>query len=360
MAGVLVMTEQIYQTNVQLSQPLIRFVEYNQDCCDSHDFFSMNDFLAYTPSHDTVHWLNVYDVDNQILLQQVGEKYRLHPLVLEDIYSKKQRPKLENYGNYFFFVGRLFQFSPQGHSLIYEQLYLIIGKDFVISFQQHDTDDIFHGVYAELSRKISPLRTRQSDFLVYTLLDHFTDQYITVVDQMNDKVEAADTLLISNTSIVRQSYHGDNILKQIHRMKHQSLSLRKAILPLRDALLQLLRNDNEYFNEETRVYLRDVYDHTLHQIESLETGREIIAGMIDIYMSGLSNRLNIQMRILTVITIIFMPLTLITGVYGMNFTHMPVEITWQYGFYFVIAVMLFIAGSLCWYFKRHKWFNFSA
>lgn len=320
-------------------------IEYSPDYLNEVVFEQVDQALAYQPHEGAVRWLNVYGLHDLEVLQEIGNRFHLHPLVIEDIHSAKQRPKLEDYGDYLFFVGRVFHYTATLQRLMSDQIYLIIGKSFVISFQARQ-QGLFQQLRDRLKLGNCLLRQRGSDFLAYSLIDMIMDRYFGIIDEFNERVEAADTSLLNRRD--------NGVLRRIHRLKHDSLKLRRALLPLRDALAQLTRGDHEYFSRETQVYMRDAYDHALHLIESLESARDMVSGMLDMYLSSQSNRLNIQMRILTVITIIFMPLTLISSIYGMNFDNMP-ELHWQYGYFIILGVMASIAGGLCWLFWRRKW-----
>ena len=320
-------------------------IEYSEDYLNEVVFDQVDQALAYRAREGTVRWLNMYGLHDLEVLQAIGNRFHLHPLVIEDIHSEKQRPKLEDYGDYLFFVGRIFHYEGGAQRLVSDQVYLIIGKNFVISFQARK-QGLFQPLRDRLKLGNCLLRQRGSDFLAYSLIDTIIDRYFGAIDEFNERVEAADVSLLSRRDT--------GVLRRIHRLKHDSLKLRRALLPLRDALSQLTRGDHEYFAQETRVYMRDAYDHALHLIESLESARDMVSGMLDMYLSNQSNRLNIQMRVLTVITIIFMPLTLISSIYGMNFDHMP-ELHWRYGYFIILGVMAAIAGTLCWVFWRRKW-----
>lgn len=320
-------------------------VEYNNDYLNETVFETLTDMLNFQMRSDTVHWLNVYGLSDLEVLQAIGEHFHLHPLVIEDIHSERQRPKLEDYGDYLFFVGRVFRYETGNSRLQSDQVYLVIGQGFVLTFQTR-RQGLFQALRDRMKLGSCLMRQRGSDFLAYSLVDMIIDHYFGTIDEFNVRVEAADASLLSR--------HDSGVLRRIHRLKHDSLKLRRALLPLRDALTQLTRGDHAYFKAETQVYLRDAFDHSLHLIESLESARDMVSGMLDLYLSNQSNRLNVQMRILTVITIVFMPLTLISSIYGMNFVNMP-ELHWKYGYFVVLSLMVAIAAGLCWMFWRRKW-----
>ncbi|WP_174874706.1 magnesium/cobalt transporter CorA [Vogesella oryzae] len=322
----------------------ISLIEYNASDYRETEFATLEQGLAYQPQLPVL-WLNVYGLTDPALLQAIGQRFGLHPLVLEDILNTRQRPKVDDYGDYLFIATRVYRYQHDSERLQHDQVYLVIGNGFVLSFQTQPL-----GVFATLRERLAQgrgqLRQQGADYLAYGLLDAIIDDYFGVIDQFNTRVEQLDKQVLSG--------HDRFILARIQRQKQEAMRLRRALVPLREVLNVLPRGDYAFFQHGTLLYLRDAFDHTLHLIESLETAREVISGMLDLYMSAQSNRLNVQMRVLTVITIIFMPLTLIAGIYGMNFDNMP-ELHWHYGYYGVMAGMLLIALLLGFIFWRRRW-----
>jgi magnesium transporter len=322
----------------------ITLLEFSpQDLCET-SFDSVAEGLAYRPSQPVL-WLNVYGLHDAAVMQAIGERFGLHPLVQEDILSNRQRPKLEDYGDYLFIATRVFDFPPNGGRLRYNQMYLVIGNGFVLSFQEKPTG-VFEPVRERLRSGRGSLRSKGADYLAYGLLDAIIDDYFGVLSQFTEHVERTDQMLL----------HGreQGVLHKVQRLKHDCLKLRRSILPLREILLTLMRGEYRLIQPDTQVYLRDAYDHTMHVIESLEMSREMVADMLDLYLSTQSHRLNLQMRVLTVFSMIFMPLTLIAGIYGMNFENMP-ELHWHYGYFAVLGLMAAIAAGLIWLFSRRNW-----
>lgn len=322
----------------------ISLLEFGPQQLSEPSFDSVAAGLAYRPSQPVL-WLNVYGLHDPGMMQAIGERFRLHPLVQEDILNNRQRPKLEDYGDYLFIVTRVFDFPPGGGRLRYNQMYLVIGDGFVLSFQEKPTG-VFEPVRERLRLGRGAVRSKGADYLAYALLDAIIDDYFGVLSQFTEQVERTDQLLL----------HGreQGVLHKVQRLKHDCLKLRRSILPLREILLTLQRGEYRQIQPDTQVYLRDAYDHTMHVVESLEMSREMVADMLDVYLSTQSHRLNLQMRVLTVFSMIFMPLTLIAGIYGMNFENMP-ELHWRYGYFAVLGLMLAIAGGLIWLFSRRNW-----
>ena len=318
----------------------------------SADIFVQHDYLAgknlpdiVRPQEGQINWLHFVGINDVALLKHALESYGIHELVIEDILSRKQRPKIEDYGSYVFTAAQVYHYTPTG-KLHSDQVYVIIGKDFVLSFQQKPL-----GLFSHLRRQMHEnphnILNKNTAFLAYCLLDRIVDDYFIVLESYNNRVETIDKSLFKNEN--------SDILSKIHRLKRDAVRLRRTLLPLRDVFYQLaVRGDFAIFKGESTVYLRDVYDHNMQLIESLDASRDMVLSMMDIYLSFQSNRMNQQMRVLTVITIIFMPLTVITGIYGMNFDNMP-ELHWHYGYFMVLGVMLCIIIGLLIFFSRRKW-----
>ena len=297
------------------------------------------------PQEGQINWLHFVGINDVVLLKHALEPYGIHELVIEDILSRKQRPKIEDYGNYVFTAAQVYHYTSTG-KLHSDQVYVIIGKDFVLSFQQKPL-----GLFSHLRRQMHEnphnILNKNTAFLAYCLLDRIVDDYFIVLESYNNRVEVIDKSLFKNEN--------SDILSKIHRLKRDAVRLRRTLLPLRDVFYQLaVRGDFAIFKGESTVYLRDVYDHNMQLIESLDASRDMVLSMMDIYLSFQSNRMNQQMRVLTVITIIFMPLTVITGIYGMNFDNMP-ELHWHYGYFMVLGMMLCIIIGLLIFFSRRKW-----
>lgn len=322
----------------------ISLIEYGPSSYHETVFASVAEGLAYQPQGPVL-WLNVYGLADPQVLQAIGQRFDLHPLVLEDILNARQRPKVDDYGRYLFIATRVYYYLPDTQRLSHDQVYMVAGEGFVLTFQSRPLG-LLAGVRERLASGRGQLRQHGADYLAYSLLDAIIDDYFGVLDLFNARVEELDKQVLAG--------HDKAILLRIQRQKQDAMRLRRALVPLREVLNALVRGDYPFFGQHSMLYLRDAFDHTLHLLESLESAREVIAGMLELYMSAQSNRLNVQMRVLTVITIIFMPLTLIAGIYGMNFDHMP-ELHWAYGYFYVIGLMAAIAGGLGWVFWRRRW-----
>jgi magnesium transporter len=293
----------------------------------------------------TVTWINVDGIHEVEVLELLGECFGLHPLVLEDILNTDQRPKLEEFGDYIFVVLKTFSYNDQSDELEPEQISLILGPSFVLSFQERE-GDVFNPIRERIRNGKGRIRKMGADYLAYCLLDSIVDHYFVVLEQVGEEVEFLEEELVTNPT--------PETLQTIHNLKRDMIFLRKSVWPLREVIGALERGELSLIRESTEIYLRDVYDHTIQVVDTIETFRDMISGMLDIYLSSVSNRMNEVMKVLTIIATIFIPLTLIAGIYGMNFQYMP-ELGWRWGYPMVWLVMLVIGVLMLVYFRRKKW-----
>jgi magnesium transporter len=293
----------------------------------------------------TVTWINVDGIHEVEVLELLGECFGLHPLVLEDILNTDQRPKMEDFSDYIFIVLKTFSYNDQSDELEPEQISLILGPSFVLSFQER-TGDVFNPIRERIRNGKGRIRRMGADYLAYCLLDSIVDHYFVVLEQVGEEVEFLEEELVTNPT--------PETLQTIHNLKRDMIFLRKSVWPLREVIGALERGELSLIRESTGIYLRDVYDHTIQVVDTIETFRDMISGMLDIYLSSVSNRMNEVMKVLTIIATIFIPLTLIAGIYGMNFQYMP-ELGWRWGYPVVWLVMLVIGVLMLVYFRRKKW-----
>ena len=293
----------------------------------------------------TVTWINVDGIHQVEMMQQLGDRFALHPLVLEDILNTGQRPKIEDFGDYMYIVVKMFYSQDENGEIAEEQLSLILGPSFVMSFQERE-GDVFKPIRERIKTGRGRIRKMGADYLAYALLDSVVDSYFIVLETIGDKTEFLEEELVTSPTT--------ETLQAIHELKREMVFLRKSIWPLREVIGGLARGESSLVQESTGIYLRDVYDHTIQVMDTTETLRDILSGMLDIYLSSISNRMNEVMKVLTVIATIFIPLTFLAGVYGMNFQHMP-ELQWRWGYPVVWLVMLAVAVSMFVYFRRRRW-----
>lgn len=306
------------------------------------------DDLAKLKLDDTKQiWLNVHGVHDVVLIKQIGELFHLHPLVLEDILNTEQRPKIDEFDDYIFLETRLFYYHAEHMSTSSEQLSLVLGHNFLLTFQERSTG-AFEPVRERLRATRAPIRELGVDYLAYALLDNVVDRYFSVLEAVGEASETLEEALLKSPT--------NSELHSIHQLKHSSIELRRAVWPLREVINCLIRNEKGFFKPATMPYLRDVYDHTVNFIESLESIRDSLSGMMDIYMASVSQRVNLELRALTVVAMLFMPATLIAGIFGMNFRHMP----WtdhDNGFWYAVAIMAGIALVMILIFWRRQWLS---
>lgn len=297
------------------------------------------------PQEPAVTWVNVVGIQQVEVLEKLGNYFTVHPLALEDILNTEQRPKIEDYGEDLFLVVKLLSYREKTDEIEAEQISLILRPHALLSFQEREGDD-FANVKERLRSGKGRLRKMGADYLAYTLLDIVVDQYFGVLEKLGESVEVLEEKLLSDPTTPT--------LRKIQNLKREMLLLRKWTWPLREVISSLERGEFPGIQENTRIYLRDVYDHTIQVMDTIEIYRDMLSGMLDIYLSSLNNRMSSVMKVLTVIATVFMPLTFLAGVYGMNFRHMP-ELDWPWGYPLVLAVMGLIAILMLTLFRRKKW-----
>jgi len=294
----------------------------------------------------TVTWVNIDGLHQLDIIEKLGAHFGLHPLLLEDIVNTEQRPKMEDYGDYIFVVLKMLYHADENDTETQaEQVSLILGSNFVISFQERE-GDVFEPVRDRIRKKKGRIRKAGADYLAYALLDAIVDNYFIILEKSGETIEDAEQQLTVNPT--------QETLQFIRKLKKEMIFLRKSVWPLREVVSGLERSDSPLIHESTSAYLRDVYDHTIQVIDTVESYRDMISGMLDIYLSSISNKMNEVMKVLTIFASIFIPLTFVAGVYGMNFEFMP-ELTWRWGYFALLAVMALIGISLVFYFKRKRW-----
>lgn len=318
--------------------------EYNEGYYEEQTL-KFSDFAGCVfDNPDTVTWLHVTGVHSVPVVEKLGQCFNLHPLVLEDILNTNHRPKLEDYTEYTFLVAKAI-YCVSDREYATEQISIVLGANYIISFQE-SSREIFAPVLTRIKGGKGRIRRMGADYLAYALLDTVVDNYFVLLEDLGEKIEQLEERLVIEPD--RQMLNG------IYSLKTEMLFMRKAIWPLREIINALERGDSKFFKEATLLYLRDVYDHTIQVIDTLETYREMVTGMLDIYLSSVSHKLNEVMKVLTIISTIFIPLTFLAGVYGMNFKYMP-ELDWEWGYPLVWAIMITAVLFMMRYFRNKKW-----
>ncbi len=290
-------------------------------------------------------WINIDGVHQLENIEKIGEYFKIHPLILEDIVNTGQRPKMEDSGNYLFIVLKMLHYHEKENETKTEQVSIILSSKYVISFQETE-GDVFDPIRERLRSHRGRIRKMGADYLAYSLIDAIVDNYFLVLEKIGEKIEDIEEELIKNPT--------SEVLHEIHKLKSELIFLRKSVWPLREVISKLERWESPLIDKSIDIYLRDVYDHTIQVIDSLETFRDMLSGILDIYLSSVSNRMNEVMKVLTIIATIFIPLTLIAGIYGMNFRFMP-ELEMPLAYPMVLVSMLLVGLLMVIYFRKKKW-----
>lgn len=328
----------------KLERPKMTLISYD-DTGLQEKTITVGELAAISLDASKKLWLNVHGIHDVELIRQIGQKFGLHPLVQEDILNTEQRPKVDEFSGYVFLETRHFYFEKETLSVSSEQISLVLGHHFVLTFQERSTG-AFAPVRERLRAEHSPMRSLGVDYLAYALLDSVVDKYFSVLEEMGDEGEALEDALLAKPNIAQ--------LHSIHQLKRASIELRRVVWPMREVINHLTRNEGGFFSAATIPYLRDIYDHTVNFIESLESIRDSLGGLMDIYMTSVSNRVNLEVRALTVVAMLFMPATLIAGIFGMNFHDMP-WLADKNGFWWSMGLMGGIALVMLLIFWRRQW-----
>jgi magnesium transporter len=336
--------------------PIIILIDYNETNVTRQELATPEECLPYLDT-ESVSWVDVQGLGSENILQRLGQVFKLHPLLLEDIVNVPQRPKMEDYEDQLVFIARMVMPKESGYGFYSEQVSFVLGKHYLLTVQEEPEHDCFEQVRLRVHNNKGILRKQKADYLAYTLLDAIIDGFFPVLEAYGEQIEELEEEVVTNPT--RQT------LQKIYRVRRELLNLRRAIWPQRDAINSLIRDGSELICDHVQVYLRDCYDHAVQVLDMVETYRELTSGLMDVYLSAVGNRMNEIMKLLTVISSIFIPLTFIAGVYGMNFNtekspmNMP-ELNWYWGYPLCLALMAAIAAGLVYFFWRRGWFeNFS-
>ncbi|MFO7637937.1 MAG: magnesium/cobalt transporter CorA [bacterium] len=321
----------------------ITVIDYNNEKLEERHLAAVEDAFSYRDT-PTLTWLNVDGVHDVERIEKLAASFNIHPLVIEDIVHTSQRPKVEDFGDYAYLVVRMLSRDDAGR-LVSEQVSFVLSAHWVISFQEQ-AGDVFEPIRARLRTGKGRIRGAGADYLLYSLLDAVVDNYFVVFELYGEQVEEIEQRLAADPS--------RELLSDIHALKRELTAVRRSVWPLREAVSALLRAESALVSPLTVTYLRDVYDHTVQVIETVESHRETVSGLLDLYLSSISNRMNEVMKVLTIIATIFIPLTFIAGIYGMNFGFMP-ELRWRWGYFIVLGVMAAVALGMVHYFHRRRW-----
>ena len=322
----------------------VSLIEYDLENYTEKVCKKLEDCYA-SKTNNLVSWINVDGLHDTETIAELGNHFELHPLLLEDVLNTKQRPKIEEYDDHIFLTLKMLSINEEEDIVNSEQVSFVLGKNWVISFQEQQ-GDIFEAVRVRLRESKGNIRKKGADYLLYRLIDSVVDNYFSVTEHINESTETLEDQVIESES--------RELMQDIQHLKKQLINLRKAVNPLREAILSMQKIEIELIEESTTRYLRDVYEDIIQVYENIDTQRDILNSIMDLYLSGISNRMNQVMQVLTIIATIFIPLTFIVGVYGMNFQHMP-ELQYKYGYYMVWFVMILVIIAMIIYFRKKKW-----
>jgi len=322
----------------------ISIIDYDETQYQEKEAKTIEECFPFKDS-PTVTWINIDGIHEVSIIEKIGKYFDLHPLIMEDIVNTEQRPKMEDFGHYVYVVLRMLYFDDEAHEIKGEQVSLILGQNIVISFQEKE-GDIFNPIRDRIRNNKGRIRKMGADYLAYCLLDTIVDNYFTILEKLGDRIEEMEERLVSDPR--------PETLQEIHKLKREMIFLRKSVWPLREVINGLERGETSLIHKASRIYLRDVYDHTIQVIDTVETFRDMLSGMHDTYLSSISNRMNEIMKVLTIIATIFIPLTFIAGIYGMNFKFMP-ELEWRWAYFIVWLVIVIVAAYMVIFFRKKKW-----
>jgi magnesium transporter len=341
----------IYLGEQRIEKVKVTVIDYDKDNFSSFPVEKIEGCIPLKES-PTTSWINIDGLHDVPLIEKICEGFDIHPLTIEDILHTTQRPKMDVYDNYIYLVVRMHTYNAETKEIDSEQVGFILTTHFLITFQEK-AGDTFDSVRERIKKSKGRIRKMGTDYLMYALIDSIVDNYFSVLENVGEEIEFIEEELVTNP--VPETMH------KIHALKREMILLRKSIWPLRELISSLQREDLPQITETITIYLKDLYDHTIQIVDTVETFRDMISGMLDIYLSSISNRMNEVMKVLTIFAAIFIPLTFIAGIYGMNFNtdksplNMP-ELQWYYGYPFALGVMAVIGVGLLGYFKSKKWF----
>ena len=328
----------------KMEKATISIINYDGENLIEKELQSVEDTFKHKDS-PLVTWININGLHNVNMVEKAGQHFDIHPLTLEDIVSTGQRPKVDDFENYLFVVLKMLTFDEQAAHISSEQISLILGEHFLFSFQEQ-AGDVFDQVRQRIRQAKGRIRRSGCDYLAYALTDAVVDHYFGVLEKLGEKIEDLEDELLKEPSAAT--------LETIHRLKREMLYFRKQVWPLREVLNSLVKDQSHLIEETTQVFLRDVYDHTIQVMDTIESLRDLLSGLQDLYLSTISSRMNEVMKVLTIMATIFIPLTFIAGIYGMNFEFMP-ELKWKWSYPVLWGVLITIFVLMLFWFKRKRW-----
>lgn len=318
--------------------------DYTKDDVEETILLNIEEASSYKNT-ESVTWINVDGLKHTDKIEEIGKQYNLHPLVLEDIVNTTQRPKIDEYDDYLFVVLKMLYYDEK-EELVIEQVSFVLGKNHVLTFQESE-GDVFGIIRDRLRYNNGRIRGLKSDYLMYALIDAVVDNYYSIIETLGNKIEDLETELF-------EGHARENVNIEVQHLKREILKVRRAIFPLREIISRITKDDHPLIYKRTITYYRDIYDHLIQVSENIDIYREMIWSLMDMYMTTISNKMNEVMKVLTIISSIFIPLSFLAGLYGMNFEYIP-ELKYRYGYFVLIGAMFMIFIGLLFYFKKRKW-----
>ncbi len=335
----------VFTGNKKVEKILIHYLQYDSEHFEQEVLDNHAETVFRQSSEDKVDWYDIRGIHDVELIQLLGRTFHIHPLVLEDVADVHQRPKFEEYEKGNFISIRGLKFDKSENKVLTEQVTIYFKKGFVATFQETDSD-LFDLIRQRIKNGKGKIRQRGADYLAYAIIDVLVDHYYVVLDEIEEVIEYFEDEVISNQDA--------NIKGEIHNLKKELLVLRKSISPLREAIGRFSKTESSFVEDSSLVFIRDLYDHTIQIMDMVETYRDMLNGLQDLFLTEVSFRMNKVMQLLTLISTIFIPLTFLAGIYGMNFSHMP-ELQWEYGYFVLLGVMVVIFVALLFYFRKKRW-----
>lgn len=328
----------------RIGQMKLSIFDYDKDTLNEKENANIEECLVYLDS-PSITWINIEGVTDPKVMEMLGHQFSLHPLMLEDILSSGQRSKLDDYKTSLFVVIRYFYYNETTQAITNEQISLVLGSNYVLSFSE-EPSKLFDPIKERLRKPRGLMRSSGADYMCYALIDCIVDHYFLVLEKIEGEVDTIDKEIFTRPD--------SRTLHRIQRLKREIIGLRKGIWPMREVLSHMRRIETPLINEQTKVFLHDVYDHTIQAIDTIENFRDLVSGMLEVYLSHISHKMNEIMKVLTVVSTIFVPLTFIASIYGMNFDHMP-ELHTEHGYFSVLGLMFILCCCMLYYFRRKKW-----
>ncbi len=328
----------------KMDKSIIELVRYNENEFEEKRLQSMEEFISSRAENKNT-WLNIDGIHDIGVIETIGNQFNIHPLVLEDILNTEKRPLIEDYGDYIYMVAKMLSYDDEDNVVKAEQVSIVLGDNYVVTFQE-SVGDVFNPIRERLRQGKGRIRKDGPDYLAYSLIDCIVDNYFIILEKFSESIEDIEEVLMNDFD--------QDIVEKIYRMKREMVLLRKSVWPLREVVIGLERFESTLINKSTIIYIRDLYDHTFQVIDTVETLSEMLSGILEIYLFSLSNKMNQVMKVLTIMASIFIPLTFIASIYGMNFEFMP-ELQSKYGYPIVLAFMISIVIFMIVLFKKKKW-----